>query len=257
MRWFLSIALYPGSDALESPGVLPDGATTDPMLAIAGGKGGCGKTTTAVGLARALARRERSPLVVGADPDVPDLRRLLGLRSEPSTDALPGGALDRVVHRPAELPGVAAVPAGRADRLGATLCHARAWPGPVLVDCPPGCDGRAAVPLRVCDRAVVVTTDRPQSVEDARKTTDLLRRITASASGTVVRHTEHSRAAKPALGGLPPVLTRVPEVSSPLADPRARAAYARLAGGLYPRNHVSADTPGSGGPDGTSESRNV
>ncbi|MFT4949912.1 MAG: septum site-determining protein MinD [Natronomonas sp.] len=203
------------------------------MLAIAGGKGGCGKTTTAVGLARALARRAHSPLVVGADPDVPDLRRLLGLGPEPSTDALPGGVLDRAVHRPTGLPGVAVVPAGRADRLAAARRHARAWPGPVVVDCPPGCDGRAAAPLWVCDRALVVTTDRPQSVEDARKTNDLLRGTAATASGTAVRHTGCSPRTESAPEGLPPVLTAVPQVSSPLADPRARAAYARLADGLY------------------------
>lgn len=205
------------------------------MLAIAGGKGGCGKTTTAVGLARALARRERFPLVVGADPDVPDLRRLVGLHPEPSTDALTGKALDRVVHRPADLPGVAAVPAGHPDHLAVALARARRWPGPVLVDCPPGCDGRAAAPLRACDRALVVTTDRPQSVEDARKTNRMLRGVGGSPSGTAVRRTGNDRATEPVIAGLPPVLTRIPEASAPLSDPGTRAAYARLADRLYSR----------------------
>ena len=205
------------------------------MLAVAGGKGGCGKTTTAVGLARALAGRGVSPLVVGADPDVPDLRRLVDLPPEPSTDALPGGDLDRVVHRPTDLPGVAVVPAGRPDRPGVALARARRWPGPVLVDCPPGCGGDAAAPLRPCDRALVVTTDRPQSLEDARKTARLVRGLGAIPSGAAVRLAGDDGAPDPAGSELPPVLTRIPEVSPPLSDPRTRAAYARLADALFPR----------------------
>lgn len=212
------------------------------MLAIAGGKGGCGKTTTAVGLARALARRGRSPLVVGADADAPDLRRLVDLPPEPSTDALPGESLDRVVHRPVDLPGVAAVPAGTPDRLGLALARTRAWHGPVLVDCPPGSDGHVAGPLRTCDRALVLTTDRPQSLEDASKTDRLLRALGAAPSGTAVRLTgddslvsEGDAVADATDEELPPVLTRIPGASSPLADPRTRAAYARLADALFPR----------------------
>lgn len=43
------------------------------MLAIAGGKGGCGKTTTALGVAAALPGR---PVVADADWDLPNLHRL-------------------------------------------------------------------------------------------------------------------------------------------------------------------------------------
>lgn len=43
------------------------------MLAIAGGKGGCGKTTTALGLGAALPGQ---PVVVDADWDLPNLHRL-------------------------------------------------------------------------------------------------------------------------------------------------------------------------------------
>ena len=43
------------------------------MIAVTGGKGGSGKTTTTVGLARALARRGASVVAADADWDLPNL----------------------------------------------------------------------------------------------------------------------------------------------------------------------------------------
>jgi septum site-determining protein MinD len=50
------------------------------MLVIAGGKGGCGKTTTALGLAAVLAERGAPAVVADADRDMPDLHALAGVR---------------------------------------------------------------------------------------------------------------------------------------------------------------------------------
>ncbi|MFB6218937.1 MAG: AAA family ATPase, partial [Halobacteriaceae archaeon] len=53
------------------------------MLAVCGGKGGVGRTTTAVGLGAALAGHHRATLVVDADADMPDLHALAGTPAEP------------------------------------------------------------------------------------------------------------------------------------------------------------------------------
>ncbi|RDZ49114.1 CDP-4-dehydro-6-deoxy-D-gulose 4-reductase, partial [Haloferax sp. Atlit-10N] len=45
------------------------------MLAIAGGKGGCGKTTIALGVGQALGTPTRPALVVDTDRDMPNLHR--------------------------------------------------------------------------------------------------------------------------------------------------------------------------------------
>ena len=65
-------------------GLKAEGGGRAPVLCVAGGKGGCGKTTTAVGLARALVGRGHRPVLVDGDVDMPDLPHRLGL--EPGSD---------------------------------------------------------------------------------------------------------------------------------------------------------------------------
>ncbi|MEF8785555.1 MAG: P-loop NTPase [Haloarculaceae archaeon] len=158
------------------------------MFAIAGGKGGCGKTTTTLGIARALAEQGASPLVVDADVDMPDLHLLADVPPEPNADDLAAGAhLDCIRHRSAEYPGIAVVPAGRAETTATALGRLDDWHGPVLVDCPAGASEDATLPLRMADATVLVTTDTPQSLSDARKTARVAARLDAPVSATVIR----------------------------------------------------------------------
>jgi septum site-determining protein MinD len=200
------------------------------MLAVAGGTGGCGKTTTALGIARALARRGRDPLVVGADTAMPDLHLRASVDPVPSTDAVAGGELDRVVHRP-DSPGTAVLPAG-SELTGSALARLRSWDGPVVVDCPPGCGEPAVAPLRGCDRTLLVTTASPGDGENARKTAGVARRVDAPPAATLVR-TQGARPPEFARR-LPDAgeVIRVPTVPDPLSDPRVRAAHARVVDAL-------------------------
>jgi len=152
------------------------------MLAIAGGKGGCGKTTTALGLARALARMGERPLVVEADLDMPDLHH----RAE--TDRAPGIAAAADSGRPREVaqpssrfPGVDVLPCLEAttDTAAALFDRLSACPGPVLLDCPAGAGPDAVAPLRTADRSVVVSTPRERSLRDAAKTAAMARHLDA------------------------------------------------------------------------------
>lgn len=207
------------------------------MLAVAGGKGGCGKTTTALGLARALARQGRTPLVLDADCDMPDLHLLADIDRDDGVDALARGApLSRVCRQPTVFPGVSVVTAGRPTRVGPALRATRDWAGPVLVDCPAGIGPDATRPLREADATLLVSTDDPQSVEDTRRTATAARELGAPPAGVLLRTTAGD---SPARVADCPVLATVPDVADPLRSRHLSRVWASVADRLF-------DAPDSG-----------
>lgn len=193
------------------------------MLAVAGGKGGVGKTTTALAIGCVLAEHGDRPLVADLDRDMPDLARRAGIEhSQPvaappavggvrpagggehdgdgdrgvrgtprrrGLDALAAGApLEDVVRFAPAHPRVAVLPAGRirADRVGAALERLSRWAGPVVLDCPAGAGHAATAPLAAADRTVLVTTAAPASVRDVVKTAAMARSLGAPPVGVVV-----------------------------------------------------------------------
>jgi septum site-determining protein MinD len=162
------------------------------MLAIAGGKGGCGKTTTTYRLGRALAADGRSPLLVDADVEMPDLHRVAGVPGRPGLAAVADGhRLTSVAHTPTEYPELAVLSATSADTddVDTAVSRLRGWDGPVLLDCPAGAMADAVGPLRAADRTVVVSTPRRRSLRDAVKTAAMARELDAPALGTVLVET--------------------------------------------------------------------
>lgn len=159
------------------------------MVAIAGGKGGCGKTTVTLGLALGLVRRGRRPLAVDADVDVPDLHIRAGVDPEPGLAALARrGPPERVSQRSPEVPGVDVVAAGATCRCPpAALDRLAALPRQVLVDCPAGAGPDAAAPLRAADACVLVTTSEPASRRDVAKTAAMAESLGVPIATTILR----------------------------------------------------------------------
>lgn len=209
---------------MDGPG-LPAGWT----LAIAGGKGGCGKTTTALGIASALAARGRRPVAVDGDVDLPDLHVRAGVEREPGLPALAAGTEPSAVCQSSpRQPGVQVIAAGTGRLLlDDALRPIADTDRPVLVDSPAGAGPAVAAPLRVADATVLVATNAEESREDARKTARMGRTLDAPPIAAVVRETG-GPGPEQALAGAP--VRTVPTVSGrPLRDDRVRAAYVRVA----------------------------
>lgn len=209
------------------------------MLAIAGGKGGCGKTTTALGLARTLARRGCQPLVVDADCDMPDLHHLGGINREEGLDALNDGErLSSVVRESRTCPGVALLTAGQPSATAPGLRQARAWDGPILVDCPAGIGPDAVRPLREADATLLVSTDERQARDDTARTTRVTQQVEAPAVGVLCR-TRVGEQSVPRIAGCT-VLETVESCPSPLDSPAVARTWSELAGDLQSQEVWSA-----------------
>lgn len=195
------------------------------MIAIAGGKGGSGKTTTALGLAAAFARRGREVIVVDADVDMPDLHTLAGTSGRPSADAIAtGGTVQATAQRSMEYPGVGVIAAPTDSRaLEAVADRLAERPELGILDTPAGASIDVCRPLSLADRAILVTTPTAESVRDAAKTAELARQLGTDPIGTVVSRSDGSTDPTPLLAV--PTLAHVPAVSTPGRAPEFRAAF--------------------------------
>jgi septum site-determining protein MinD len=208
------------------------------MLAIVGGKGGCGKTTTAVGLARALAALGERPLVVDADLDMPDLHHRTGVDRRPGIAAAVEAPAPRdVAQSSGRFPGVDVLSCGGADTATAAALFDRLADegGPVLLDCPAGASPAAAAPLRAADRTVLVSTPRERSLRDAAKTAAMARQLDAPPAAVVLVRSD-GRADPSTLLSCRPVV-HVPELPKPpLETEESASRYLQCAKSVFKRN---------------------
>lgn len=211
------------------------------MLAIASGKGGCGKTTTTLGLATALAAERRAVQAVDLDVDMPDLHVLAGVDRPPKVPP-DDPAVDRCRRAPGR-PGVYVVPAPTADcarpvdRILETLP-----PRPTLLDAPAGAGEDLARSLAVADQCLLVTTDRPEAIEDSLKTATIARELGTGVAGVAVRtDREVPTSLADRFDVDPGAVVRIPSVvDDPLANPEVRSAYRQIASILHKKGYVSA-----------------
>ncbi|MCW8173142.1 hypothetical protein D8S78_18405 [Natrialba swarupiae] len=186
------------------------------MIAIAGAKGGCGKTTVTAGLAEAFARagNRRSPSTRIASsrtstssPTSTERRR----SRTPSTKASirrssPSGGVDAsVLTAPKSSDRVDLEAAfGRLARVDAR----------VLLDCPSGAGPDVTDPLCAADRVVVVTTNTERSRRASRRTIEMARRLEVPVAGAVVTRSDGVTGAVESSLGVP-VLGTVPSATIP------------------------------------------
>jgi len=213
------------------------------MLAIAGGKGGCGKTTTTLGLATALARDGTRPLVVDADCDMPNLHTMAKCDRRPGLDAVADGdSIAVATHRSTVVPGVDVLPAGTVSGPipPVALRRLRRTRRTVLLDCPAGATDAAATPLRHADGALVVSTPDRASLSDADKTAQMAETLDATVLGSVITESASQSPLEqgPDLArSLEPVLGTVPRVDGDvLANSVVQTSYDAVAEAIQRRN---------------------
>ena len=161
------------------------------IIAVASGKGGVGKSTTAVNLARALAAQGKRVGILDADIYGPSLPRMLGVSAKPAQHE------GKLV--PVDVAGMQCLSMG----LLVEETSALVWRGPqvtralfqmlrgaawgsanekldvLVIDTPPGTgDVHLSLAQQVpLNGALVVTTPQQVAVADARKAVDLFRRL--------------------------------------------------------------------------------
>lgn len=160
------------------------------MFAIAGGKGGCGKTTLTLGIAARLAEAGERPLVVDTDCDMPDVHLVAEVTPDGGIDTLAAGSSPaEAIQWSERFPGVALVPAGTREHVDAALHRLSGWSGTVLLDLPAGASADATKPLRHATGVVLVATDAPQSLADAGQTARCGRTLGTPPVAMAVRRT--------------------------------------------------------------------
>ncbi|MFQ5972395.1 MAG: Mrp/NBP35 family ATP-binding protein [Alphaproteobacteria bacterium] len=182
--------------ATPSPGRRDLAPDVDKIVAIASGKGGVGKSTTAVNLALALSRLERSVGLLDADIYGPSMPRMMGIREKPQS---PDGK--RIL--PLENHGVRVMSMGFMVPEDTPMI----WRGPMVmgaleqmlrdvewgrldilvVDMPPGTgDAQLTMAQRVpLAGAVIISTPQDIALLDARKGLNMFKRVDVPVLGII------------------------------------------------------------------------
>ncbi|GAB7017640.1 DUF7125 family protein [Halostagnicola bangensis] len=220
------------------------------MIAIAGAKGGCGKTTTALGLAQAIGRAGNPTIAVDADRHLPNLHVAAHVDREPTIERVDvdGTATDFAQQVP-DHSDVAVLPAPKAgEAMQTQLRTLSTETADIVLDCPSGARSDLADPLSVADAVVVVTTTTDESLTAAAKTIDIARRLDATVVGTVLtkcdtvptRYDDRIDA---------PVLATIPDVEQPLETASACTAFDGLASALASQGYLSSTMTVDSPPD--------
>ena len=221
------------------------------VCTIAGGKGGVGKTTTAVNVGAGLQELGYDVAVVDADLGMANLGSMLAVEPDKSVHEILAG--DAAVSEAlTDAPGGLTVIAGEqsldafadADpaKLRKVIKTLRAAYDVVIIDTGAGLSHEVAVPLGLADGIVLVTTPDEVAVGDTVKTAQLADRIDGTVIGGIInrvtRHTDvadiNERLDFPLLAVVPddPQATHAEPLVRNEPDSPAADAYLRLTDAL-------------------------
>ena len=165
------------------------------VCTIAGGKGGVGKTTTAINIAAALEENGYDTVVVDADLGMANLGSMLGLDHGTSIHEVLAGdetvsaALNDAQMGMTVVPGEQSLEAfAEADpaKLRNVIDTLKNNFDAVLVDTGAGLSHETTVPLGLADGVLLVTTPDDVAVNDTIKTADLAERVDGKVIGALI-----------------------------------------------------------------------
>ncbi len=216
-----------------------DGGRNTGMIAIAGAKGGCGKTTVALGLTEAFARDGTAAIAIDADRQLPNLHVMAGTDRTPTL-----GSLDESTCVAQESPrvsnaGIVAAPKPSESVDFRTAFnrfenHATETNLEVVIDCPSGAGPDVVEPLSAASAVVLVTTDTERSITAAETTLEIAHRLETPVLGVVCNRCESPPAGLERRLGID-VLGTVPDDPDPITGDGPQAGFAEIAtvlGGL-------------------------
>ena len=111
-----------------------------------------------------------------------------------------------------------------------------------IVDCPSGAGPDVVEPLSAADGVIVVTTDSGRSLDAARTTIEMARRLGVTVLGAVANECDEVPSEIESWVDVP-VLGVVPEAESPLRDDETTAAYEEIVETLQTRNATDRTPP--------------
>lgn len=238
-------------------GCLDMGGKMQRTIGVLSGKGGVGKTVTAINLSAALHERGKDSTVIDADISSANLTVHLGLpdASVSLQDVLAGKTnlykAVRVVPRGLKIiPASLSLEKSIADMSGFKKVIAQGGlSGMMFIDSPPGFSREVYHIMEACDEIIIVTNPDIPSVTDAVKIVEITKRMNKPTPGIVVTRVEkksfevspseiESLCEVPVLGVIPEdkSVKRSIHEKTPLVfhSPRSKAAieYRRLAAKL-------------------------
>ena len=245
------------------------------VLAVAGAKGGVGKTTTAVNLGVALAEAGQTVAIVEMDLAMANVVDFLQFEPDrtlhdvlsgtvTTTDALYAvGERFHVLPAGTELADFNAINVAALAPVVRSLRPAYDW---VILDTAAGVSPETIYPLRIADEVLIVSTPRVASIRDAKKTIELADRVNGTVGGVVFVRAGSGNAPPPdrlagflgtdLIGSVPedPTVAEAQDMSQPVStyDPESPAAtaYQKIADSLIlsaPDGDDSEEVLGTGG----------